>query len=94
MTDDTRQTSDQDRQKRLERLLGGAETGPEAILYQHSILCQTGLPYLNPGDDARSAAVETDDLGRWIVDGLAAGPLSLEVLLADGRRVATEWVRV
>ena len=54
MTDDTRQTSDQDRQKRLERLLGGAETGPEAILYQHSILCQTGLPYRNPGDDVRS----------------------------------------
>ena len=32
------------REQRLRRLLGGAEAGPEAILYQHSILCQTGLP--------------------------------------------------
>ena len=47
---DDEQESPKDRQKRLERLLGGGEpgpdAGPEAILYQHSILCQTGLPYL------------------------------------------------
>jgi hypothetical protein len=36
------------------QLLDGAEVGPESILYQHSILCQTGLPYRNPGDDVRS----------------------------------------
>ena len=88
MTDDTGQTSDQDRQKRLERLLGGAEVGPEAILYQHSILCQTGLPYRNPGDDARSwersnGAVHLEvaagkalhpERGRLIEIGLPYGP--------------------
>ena len=54
MADDTGQTGAEDRQKQLERLLGEAEARPEAILYQHSILCQTGLPYRNPGDDVRS----------------------------------------
>lgn len=27
---------------------------PHGILYQHTVLCQTGLPYRNPGDDVRS----------------------------------------
>ena len=74
MTDDTRQTSDQDRQKRLERLLGGAETGPEAILYQHSILCQTGLPYRNPGDDARSWERSNGAVGLQVNAGSAWHP--------------------
>ena len=52
MTEDDKQAST--REQRLRRLLGGAETGSDAILYQHSILCQTGLPYRNPGDDVRS----------------------------------------
>ena len=40
MSDGGEQDSTRDR--RISRLLGGAETGPEAILHQHSILCQTG----------------------------------------------------
>ncbi len=50
---DGRQGSAENRQQRLQ-MLGGTETEPTAILYQHSILCQTGLPYRNPGDDVRS----------------------------------------
>ena len=52
MSQDDKQVST--REQRLRRLLDGTETEPEAILYQHSILCQTGLPYRNPGDDVRS----------------------------------------
>ena len=45
------------REKRLKRLVDsswaiGAED-PESILYQHSVFCQTSLPYRNPGDDVR-----------------------------------------
>ncbi|MBV9750756.1 MAG: hypothetical protein JO157_18270 [Acetobacteraceae bacterium] len=52
MTDDTGQASDRDQRLQQLRREFAAET--EAILYQHSILCQTGLPYRNPGDDMRS----------------------------------------
>ncbi len=45
------------REQRLKRLVNsswaiGAED-PESILYQHSVFCQTSLPYRNPGDDVR-----------------------------------------
>jgi len=26
-----------------------ADSAPESILYQHTVLCQTGMPYRNPG---------------------------------------------
>lgn len=42
------------KRERIERLLHYAEIcdgDPESILFQHSVLCQTCLPYRNPGDD-------------------------------------------
>jgi Plasmid encoded RepA protein len=30
-----------------------AESEPESILYQHTVLCQTGMPYRNPGEGVR-----------------------------------------
>jgi hypothetical protein len=30
-----------------------AESEPESILYQHTVLCQTGMPYRNPGNGIR-----------------------------------------
>ena len=39
------------------RLIEGADVAlgdPESILYQHSVFCQTSLPYRNPGDDVRT----------------------------------------
>lgn len=33
---------------------GGIANDPETILFQHTVFCQTGLPYRNPGDDMRS----------------------------------------
>src|SRR4051794_428119 len=43
--------------RRLARILEAADTvsdDPEAILFQHTVFCQTGLPYRNPGEDVRS----------------------------------------
>lgn len=87
MTDETRST----REKRLVRLLGMSEatdSEPDTISYQHSILCQTGLPYRNPGDDVRSwerinGAVHLKlkagdalhpQIGRMVEIGLPYGP--------------------
>jgi len=55
------------REQRLRRLLDGDGAGPEAILYQHSILCQTGLPYRNPGDDVRSWERSNGSVGMQVV---------------------------
>jgi hypothetical protein len=38
--------------------------------------------------------VDLDGLGRFIVDGLAHGPIRLRCVLADGRRITTTWVRI
>jgi hypothetical protein len=39
-----------------------------------------------------TAAVDADELGRFAVDGVAAGPVSLVCRLADARAIATEWL--
>ena len=41
-----------------------------------------------------STRVDLDGLGRFIVDGLAHGPIRLRCLLTDGRRITTTWVTV
>ena len=42
------------RRERLTRLLDAGEVAaneqPEAIGFAHAVMCQTGLPYRNPGD--------------------------------------------
>jgi hypothetical protein len=45
---------------------------------------------------AGTAEVETDELGRFAVDGIAAGPIRLDVRAADqpGPAVSTSWVSV
>ncbi len=43
--------------RRLSRILTAADAGaddPETILFQHTVFCQTGMPYRNPGEDVRS----------------------------------------
>lgn len=71
----------------------GAES-PEKIAYQHTVLCQTVLPYRNPGDEVRewqrdqgnvSLLVEAGrardpNSGEWIKLGLPFGPKSRLVL--------------
>lgn len=44
------------RDKRIARLLDAGDAtanDPDPILYQHTVFCQTGLPYRNPGDGVR-----------------------------------------
>lgn len=38
---------------RLIEAADATQDEPGAILFQHTVLCQTGLPYRNPGDDVR-----------------------------------------
>ena len=43
--------------RRLSRILAAADAvadDPETILFQHTVFCQTGLPYRNPGEDVRN----------------------------------------
>ncbi len=41
-------------QRRLLKAADEIEAAPpETILYQHAVLCQTALPYRNPGNDVR-----------------------------------------
>jgi hypothetical protein len=42
----------------------------------------------------RSVPVDLDSLGRFIVPGLAPGPIRLRCRLSGGRRVTTTWVRI
>jgi hypothetical protein len=44
--------------------------------------------------DGGSAFVDSDDLGRFDIDRVPEGPVSLRLLPAGGGRVATDWVRL
>jgi len=46
-------STSEERAKRLLDAAKATQNVPTSVLYQHSILCQTGLPYRNPGDDVR-----------------------------------------
>jgi hypothetical protein len=83
-------------QKRLIETAGLlAETERQEVAYQHSILCQTGLPYRNPGPEVRewlrdqgnaSLLVEAGqarnmETGQWVKLGLPWGPKARLVLM-------------
>ena len=67
----------------------------EDVAYQHSILCQTGLPYRNPGEGVRewtreqgnaSLMIEAGqaknmESGQWIKVGLPWGPKARLILM-------------
>ena len=61
-------------QRRL--LTSGAATGeePDSILYQHTVFCQTGLPYRNPGEDVRMWKRTNGRIGLQIEAGSAWNP--------------------
>jgi hypothetical protein len=68
-----RSTSDE----RLARLLDAADAtqdDPQSILYQHTVFCQTGLPYRNPGDDVRRWERTNGSVGLQINAGEAWHP--------------------
>jgi Plasmid encoded RepA protein len=73
---------------------------PQAILYQHTVLCQTGMPYRDPGNDARSwerlngtvhlKIVAGDAMhpekGRLLPVGLPFGPKARLILMHINQR--------
>ena len=75
-------------QSRLIEAAAATVTNLQSILYQHTIFCQTGMPYRNPGDEVRTweqsngfAALEITagkamhpKLGRFVEIGLPYGP--------------------
>ena len=76
-------------QRRLIRSAVAIEADdPEAILYQHTVFCQTGLPYRDPGKDHREWERRNGDIrlrveagsalhpetGEWVQLGLPFGP--------------------
>ena len=63
--------------ERIARLISGSEatqSDPKQVLYQHSVLCQTGLPYRNPGDDVRTWKRTNGKIGLQIEAGTAWNP--------------------
>ena len=65
------------RQERQLTLLDGAVAttlDPSSILYAHTVLCQTGLPYRNPGDDVRRWERSNGNIGLQINAGEAWHP--------------------
>ena len=81
------------------RLIEAASYDPDqdaqTILYQHSVFCQTSLPYRDPGSDARTwersngdvqlkvlaGEAMHPDLGRFVPVGLPFGPKCRLVLM-------------
>ncbi len=63
--------------RRIRRLLDGSEatrSDPKQVLYQHTVLCQTGLPYRNPGDDVRTWKRTNGKVGLQVEAGTAWNP--------------------
>jgi hypothetical protein len=72
----------------------------QSILYQHTVFCQTSLPYRNPGDDARTwerlngdvhlkvlaGEAMHPDKGRLVEVGLPFGPKCRMVLMHINQR--------
>lgn len=74
----SRSTSDE----RTRRLLDAAEVTayeePGAILYAHTVFCQTGLPYRNPGDAVREWKRSNGAARLKVLAGEALHPVSGE----------------
>ena len=72
----------------------------QSLLYQHTVFCQTSLPYRNPGEEARTwertnGEVQLEviagkamhpDLGRFVPVGLPFGPKCRMVLMHINQR--------
>ena len=77
MTDDGQENQLTPMQRRVIGLAGRIVTGePESILFQHTIFCQTSLPYRNPGDEVRSWERRNGKARLKIVAGEAIHPIT------------------
>ena len=80
---------------RLIETAGLLNDGEQDVTFQHSILCQTCLPYRDPGDDVRrwerqqgtaallinAGEVRNPESGKWVALGLPWGPKARLVLI-------------
>lgn len=65
--------------RRLIASAGKIATGdPESILFQHTVFCQTSLPYRDPGDDVRTWERRNGNARLKIVAGEALHPVTDE----------------
>jgi hypothetical protein len=51
-----------------------AQEDPASVLYQHTVFCQTGLPYRNPGEGQREWERRNGDIHLKVVAGEALHP--------------------
>ena len=57
------------------RLIEAADNmDPQTVLYQHTVFCQTGLPYRDPGDNVRSIERVNGNIGLEVTAGKAWHP--------------------
>jgi hypothetical protein len=61
-------------QRRLILSADATSDEPESILFQHTVFCQTGLPYRNPGDEVRRWERRNGQIGLQINAGEAWHP--------------------
>jgi hypothetical protein len=87
-------------QRLIDTAAQGDESDLQTILFQHTVFCQTSLPYRDPGDDARiwersngGVALEViagkamhPALGRFVPVGLPFGPKCRLVLMHINQR--------
>jgi len=81
----------------------------QSLLYQHTVFCQTSLPYRNPGDDARTWERQNGDVhlkvlageamhpdeGKFVQVGLPFGPKCRMVLMhINQRALVTESPKI
>ena len=92
-------------QRLIDAAAEGRNTEAQTLLYQHTVFCQTSLPYRDPGDDARTwerlnGGVHLKVLageamhpveGKLVPVGLPFGPKSRLVLMhINQRAIVTE----
>lgn len=87
------------KRRMVERHVAIAAEPPEEITYQHTVLCQTVLPYRDPGADVRTwereqgivslrveaGAAKNPDTGQWVELALPFGPKARLVLMHINR---------
>jgi hypothetical protein len=76
MTDDLDHPST--KKRRLLKTLAGAEAtayDPDNLLYAHTVLCQTSLPYRDPGDNVRTWERRNGGVHLEITAGKAMHPV-------------------
>jgi hypothetical protein len=61
-------------QRRLILSADATSDEPDSILFQHTVFCQTGLPYRNPGDEVRTWERSNGQIGLEINAGKAWQP--------------------